>query len=84
MNVNGSKWEYMKVYEALRWYMNAYEGIWMYMSQYDGCVKVYDSIWIKMVRNEFIWKCMKLCDGLGIYMIVYGCISALMDVYENI
>ena len=27
---------------------------------------------------------MKLCDGIGIYMMVYGCISAHMDVYVSI
>ena len=43
-----------------------------------------DSIWLKMVGNEFLWKCMKLCDGIGVYMIVYGCINAHMDVYESI
>ena len=32
MNVNGSKWMYMKVYEAIWWYMNAYEGVRVYMS----------------------------------------------------
>ena len=63
--------------ECIRRHINVFEPIWWY-------VKVYDSIWIKMVRNEFIWKCMKLCDGIGFYMIVYGCISAHMDVYESI
>ena len=27
---------------------------------------------------------MKLCDGIGIHMMVYGCICAHMDVYESI
>ena len=27
---------------------------------------------------------MKLCAGIQIYMVVYGCISANMDVYESI
>ena len=27
---------------------------------------------------------MNLCDGIGIYMMVYGCMSANMDVYESI
>ena len=37
-----------------------------------------------MVVNECIQKCLKLCDGIGIYMMVYWCISAIKDVYENI
>ena len=37
-----------------------------------------------MVGNEFILRDMKLCDGIGIFMMVYGCISAHMDVYESI
>ena len=37
-----------------------------------------------MVVNECIWKCMKLCDGIGMHMMVYGCISAHMDLYESI
>ena len=36
MSVNGSRYIYMKVYEAILWYMNVYESKWMYMSQYDG------------------------------------------------
>ena len=39
MIVNGSKWVYMKVYEAILWYMNVYEIVWMYMKQYDGIWK---------------------------------------------
>ena len=27
---------------------------------------------------------MKLCDGIRIHMMVYGCICAHMDVYERI
>ena len=27
---------------------------------------------------------MKLCDGIGMHMMVYGCISANISVYENI
>ena len=27
---------------------------------------------------------MKLCDGIGMFMMVYGCMSANMDVYESI
>ena len=27
---------------------------------------------------------MRLCDGIGIYMMVYGCISAHKDVYASI
>ena len=27
MNVNGSKWMYMKVYGAMWWYIGAYEGV---------------------------------------------------------
>ena len=27
---------------------------------------------------------MKLCDGIGMYMTVFGCISSNMDVYESI
>ena len=29
-------------------------------------------------------KSVKLCDGMLMHMIVYGCICALMDVYESI
>ena len=36
MSVNGSKWVYMRLYEAVWWYMNAYENVWMYMSKDDG------------------------------------------------
>ena len=39
MSVTGSRWIYMKVYEAILWYMNVYEGVLMYMSQYDGIWK---------------------------------------------
>ena len=27
MSENGSKWVYMKVYEAILWYMNVYESV---------------------------------------------------------
>ena len=27
---------------------------------------------------------MRLCDGIWMHMMVYGCMSANMDVYENI
>ena len=37
-----------------------------------------------MVEKECIQKCMKISDGIGIYMMVNGCISAHMDVYENL
>ena len=37
-----------------------------------------------MVVNECIRKCMKLCDGIGIYMMVYGCKCAHIDVYKSI
>ena len=37
-----------------------------------------------MVGKGFISKCMKLYDGKGIYMMVYGCTCAHMDVYESI
>ena len=37
-----------------------------------------------MVTNEFICKSMKLCDGIWMHMMVYGCICAHMDVYESI
>ena len=36
-----------------------------------------------MIVNECIWEGMKLCDGIGMHMMVYGCISANMDVYES-
>ena len=39
MSVNGSRWTYMKVYEAILWYMIVYEGVLMYMSQCDGIWK---------------------------------------------
>ena len=35
-----------------------------------------------MVVNEFIIKCMKLYEGIGLYMMVYGCTCAHMDVLE--
>ena len=37
-----------------------------------------------MVVNECIRECKKLCDGIGIYMMVYGCVCAHMDVCESI
>ena len=37
-----------------------------------------------MAVNECIRKCMKLCDGIGMHMMVYGCISANMDVSQSI
>ena len=37
-----------------------------------------------MVVNEGIQKCMKICDGIGIYVIVYGCLCLHMDVCESI
>ena len=48
MSVNGSKWMYMKAFEAILWYMNVYESVWMYMKQYDGIWKymiVFDCKW---------------------------------------
>ena len=39
MSVNGSRWIYMKLYEAILWYMIVYEGVLMYMSQCDGIWK---------------------------------------------
>ena len=39
MSVNGSRWIYMKVYEAILWYMIVYEGVLMYMSQCDSIWK---------------------------------------------
>ena len=36
-----------------------------------------------MVVNECIRKCMKLCDGIGIYKMVYGCKWAHMVVYKS-
>ena len=36
MSVNGSRWIYLKVYEAILWYMIVYEGVLMNMSQCDG------------------------------------------------
>ena len=36
-----------------------------------------------MVVNECIQKCMKISDGIGIYIMVYGCICANMDVSES-
>ena len=35
-------------------------------------------------RMDVIWKCVKLCDGKLMHMMVHGCICALMDVYERI
>ena len=37
-----------------------------------------------MVVNECIPKCMKLCDGIGIYIMVYGWICTHMGVCESI
>ena len=37
-----------------------------------------------MVVNECIRKCMKPCDGIGIYMMVYGCNCAHTDVYKSV
>ena len=39
MSVIGSRWIYLKVYEAILWYMIVYEGVLMYMSQCDGIWK---------------------------------------------
>ena len=36
-----------------------------------------------MVINECIWECRKLCDGIGMHMMVYGCICTHMDVHES-
>ena len=45
-------------------HMKAYECIWANMMVYES----YDSIWVKMVVNEFIWKSMKLYYGIWMYM----------------
>ena len=37
-----------------------------------------------MVVNEYRRKCMKLCDGIGLYTMSYGCICTQMDVCESI
>ena len=37
-----------------------------------------------MVVNEGIQKCMKISDGIGIYVMVYGCLCLHMDVCESI
>ena len=37
-----------------------------------------------MVVKEFVLKCMKLCDGIWMHMMVYGCICARVDVNESI
>ena len=48
MSVNGSKWIYMRVYEAMGWYMDAYDGVWVYIRSY-GCIlkfmMVYECKW---------------------------------------
>ena len=48
MSVNGSKWVYMKAYQAILWYKNVYESVWMYMRQNDG-------IWKYMMVYECKW-----------------------------
>ena len=45
--------------------MAVYEPMRRYMN-------IYDRISMYMVVNEGILKCMKVCDGIGIYMMVYG------------
>ena len=47
-NINGNKWEDLKVYEALWCYMKAYESVWMLMSQYDR-------LWEYMIIYECKW-----------------------------
>ena len=64
MNVNGSKWEYMKVYEALRLYRNACESVWMYKSQKCG-------LWKYMSVNSSKWVYMKAYEAILWYMNVY-------------
>ena len=44
--------------------------------------KILDRIWMQKVKNECIWNC--LCDSIWKHIMVYGCISAHMDVYESI
>ena len=46
-------------------YMKVYEALWWYL-------KVCDSVRMKMVVNEFIWKCIKLYDNMWMYMKMYG------------
>ena len=55
--------------------MDVYAPIWMYVKVYDG---------MEIVVNESIRKYMKLYDGIGIYMMVYGCSCSHMDVYGGI
>ena len=39
MSVDGSKWVYMRVYEAILWYMNVYKSVGIFLRQYDGIWK---------------------------------------------
>ena len=41
-------------------------------------MNVYESVWMYMKQ------CLKICDGIGMFMMDYGCMSAIMDVYESI
>ena len=45
MNVNGSKWMYRKVYDAIWRYINIYEGVDVYESKWHY-MKVYEGIWM--------------------------------------
>ena len=66
MNLYESLWNYSIVYECKWKRLDVYEPMWRYM-------KVYDRILMEIIVNECIRKCMKPCDGIGIYMMVYGC-----------
>ena len=48
MSVNGNKWVYMRVYEAMWWYMDANDGVLVIMRPY-GC------IWKYMMVYECKW-----------------------------
>ena len=48
MSVNGSKKNYMRVYEAMWWYMDAYDGVSLF-------IRSYVCIWKFMMVNECKW-----------------------------
>ena len=78
MNLYESLWNYSIVYECIWKRFDVYEPMWRYM-------KVNDRIWMWIyVVNECIRKCMKPCDGIGIYMMVYGCNCAHTNVYKSV
>ena len=37
MSVNGSKFVYLRLYEAMWWYMDAYDGVFLFIRPY-GCI----------------------------------------------